>query len=166
MGILDQPARVRLDTGYHYTFLRVSWTRSPTWKHALASIDYLGNAIFIASIVSVLLGLIQGGTIYPWSSWRTILLIVLGFVGWMAFFVQQAYCKEPTMPLRLFSNRTLSHGLFVRIHYIHPSPMVRLCASALLPIPTWSFSLSIRDQHATHQRVYDSKRWYRRSSLD
>ncbi|KAI9648930.1 hypothetical protein NHQ30_001496 [Ciborinia camelliae] len=42
-------------------FLRVSWKKSPTWKHSLARIDYLGNAIFIASITSILLGLIQGG---------------------------------------------------------------------------------------------------------
>ena len=66
----------------------------------------MGNVIFIGSITSILLDLIQGGTIYPWSSWRTILPIVLGFLGWMAFFIQQGYCKEPTMPLRLFAHRT------------------------------------------------------------
>ena len=87
-------------------FLRVSWDRSPTWKHSLARIDFLGNTIFIASVTSTLLGLVQGGIVYPWGSWRTIVPIVVGFLGLGIFFVQQAYCKEPTMPLRLFAHRT------------------------------------------------------------
>ncbi|KAK6614727.1 multidrug resistance protein fnx1 [Botrytis cinerea] len=83
-------------------FLRVSWKKSPAWRHSLARIDYLGNAIFIASITSILLGLIQGGVNYPWASWRTILPIALGWI----VFVQQDYCVEPTMPLRPFAHRT------------------------------------------------------------
>ena len=94
-------------------FLRVSWNRSPTWKLSLARIDYVGNAIFIASVTSILLGLIQGGIVYPWSSWRTILPIVLGFLGWILFFAQQASCKEPTMPLRLFAHRTSATVYFL-----------------------------------------------------
>ncbi|KAJ8069862.1 hypothetical protein OCU04_000275 [Sclerotinia nivalis] len=94
-------------------FLRVSWKKSPTWKHSLARIDYLGNAIFIASITSILLGVIQGGVVYPWGSWRTILPIILGCLGWVVFFVQQAYCVEPTMPLRLFAHRTAATVYFL-----------------------------------------------------
>jgi MFS family permease len=94
-------------------FLRVSCNRSPTWKLSLARIDYVGNAIFIASVTSILLGLVQGGIVYPWSSWRTILPIILGFLGWIVFFVQQASCKEPTMPLRLFAHRTSATVYFL-----------------------------------------------------
>ena len=94
-------------------FLRVSWNRSPTWKLSLARIDYLGNAIFITSVTSILFGLIQGGIVYPWTSWRTILPIVLGFLGWVLFFIQQAFCKEPTMPLRLFAHRTSATVYFL-----------------------------------------------------
>ncbi|KAK4233028.1 putative MFS-type transporter YusP [Achaetomium macrosporum] len=87
-------------------FLRVSWQRSPSWTHALARIDYLGNTIFVGSITSILIALVQGGVVYPWGAWQTILPLVIGFAGWGAFFVQQAFCKEPTMPLRLFAHRT------------------------------------------------------------
>ncbi|KAM3155993.1 MFS efflux transporter aclA [Botrytis cinerea] len=90
-------------------FLRVSWKKSPAWRHSLARIDYLGNAIFIASITSILLGLIQGGVNYPWASWRTILPIALGWI----VFVQQDYCIEPTMPLRPFAHRTSATVYFL-----------------------------------------------------
>ncbi|KAK4163958.1 putative MFS-type transporter YusP [Cladorrhinum sp. PSN259] len=87
-------------------FLRVSWTQSPSWMHALARIDYLGNTIFVGSITSILIGLVQAGVVHPWGAWQTIVPLVVGFVGWGVFFVQQAYCAEPTMPLRLFAHRT------------------------------------------------------------
>jgi MFS family permease len=87
-------------------FLRVSWQRSPSWAHALARIDYLGNTLFVGSITSILIALVQGGVVHPWGAWQTILPLVLGFAGWGAFFVQQGFCKEPTMPLRLFAHRT------------------------------------------------------------
>ncbi|KAJ0121092.1 hypothetical protein J7T55_008253 [Diaporthe amygdali] len=89
-------------------FLRLRYKREPTWAKALARIDFLGNAIFIASISAVLFGLIMGGTQYPWSSWHIIVPLVLGFAGWVLFHVHQAspICKEPSMPPRLFNNRT------------------------------------------------------------
>ena len=75
-------------------------------------IDAVGNIIFITSTCAILLGLIMGGQLFPWSSWRIILPIVLGALGWILFGFHQAssFCKEPTMPPRLFSNRTAVTG--------------------------------------------------------
>lgn len=89
-------------------FLNTKHKRSPTWLHAIARIDYLGNVLFIGSVVSLLLGLVMGGQIFPWSSWRIILPIVLGGVGIGAFVFYEGtdLCKEPTIPLELFKNRT------------------------------------------------------------
>ncbi|MCJ1401057.1 hypothetical protein MMC11_004269 [Xylographa trunciseda] len=89
-------------------FLRLKYKREQTWGAALARVDYIGSFVFVTSIIAVLFGLISGGTIYPWSSWRVILPLVFGFVGWACFHVHQAsrFCKEPTMPPRLFQNRT------------------------------------------------------------
>ncbi|PSR97193.1 major facilitator superfamily domain-containing protein [Coniella lustricola] len=87
-------------------FLRLQWTRSPTWMHALVRIDYLGNLVFVGSITAILVGLVQGGVVYAWGSWHTVVPLVLGFAGWAVFFVQQGYCAEPIMPLRLFAHRT------------------------------------------------------------
>ncbi|ESZ92549.1 hypothetical protein SBOR_7075 [Sclerotinia borealis F-4128] len=69
-------------------------------------LDYLGNLIFIPSIISILLGLVMGGIEHPWSSWRIILPLVLGILGWIAFHIQQHFSSNPSVPSRLFSNRT------------------------------------------------------------
>ncbi|KAF2122852.1 major facilitator superfamily domain-containing protein [Lophiotrema nucula] len=94
-----------------FAFLRVRHNRDPTWKHSLKRVDYIGNAIFIASICSILLGLVMGGTTHPWSSWRIILPLVLGALGWASFHVHQAwFCAEPSVPPHLFKNRTSAIG--------------------------------------------------------
>ncbi|KAI0012186.1 major facilitator superfamily domain-containing protein [Xylariaceae sp. FL0662B] len=87
-------------------FLCVSWKRSQSWVEAVLRIDFVGNVIFVGAITSILIGLVQGGVVYPWGSWKTIVPLVIGFVAWGGFFVQQTFCSEPTMPLRLFSHRT------------------------------------------------------------
>ena len=78
----------------------------------MAQIDFLGNALFIASLCAILLALITGGTSYPWSSYHVLVPLILGIAGWVAFHVYQGsgYCKKPTMPSRLFSNRTSGVG--------------------------------------------------------
>lgn len=72
--------------------------------------DVVGNTILILSVVAILLALTWGGTVHAWSSWRTIVPLVLGFVGLLAFLGYEAtpLVKEPTMPMRLFTNRTSS----------------------------------------------------------
>jgi EmrB/QacA subfamily drug resistance transporter len=96
-------------------FLRLKHEREPTWRHALARVDFVGALIFIPSMTSLLLGLVMGGQVHPWSSWRIILPIVLGALGWIAFHVHQAssICKEPSVPPRLFHNRTSAVGFFL-----------------------------------------------------
>lgn len=93
--------------------LNVEYTRSPTWKSALARVDFTGNAIFVPAMVSLYFGLIMGGTAdYPWSSWRIIMPIILGVAGWAVFHVHQAsrFCREPSMPPNLFKTRTSVTG--------------------------------------------------------
>jgi MFS family permease len=94
-------------------FLRLKYTPEASWKLALARIDYFGSVLFITSITSILLGLILGGTVFPWSSWRVILPLVLGFVGWAFFhvFEYSSWCKEPIIPPHIFGNRTTTTAL-------------------------------------------------------
>ena len=82
-------------------------------------IDFAGNAIFMASIVAILISLAFGGTVYPWSSWRVILPLIIGFVGLVAFYFYERshYCIEPTLPPQLFANRT-SAGAFI-LTFVH-----------------------------------------------
>jgi MFS family permease len=50
--------------------MNITYKRSPTWKHAVARVDFLGSAIFIPSIVSVTYGLVSGGVVHPWGSYK------------------------------------------------------------------------------------------------
>jgi MFS family permease len=93
--------------------LKVNWSRSPTWAHALASVDFLGASIFIPSMISLLYGLITGGTQHPWSSWKGLLSMILGISGWILYHFQQAtpsLCRHPSTPPHLFTNRTSATG--------------------------------------------------------
>ncbi|KAF1845865.1 MFS general substrate transporter [Cucurbitaria berberidis CBS 394.84] len=81
-------------------FMRMKKQKEPQ------GIDVLGNLIFIPSVLAVLFGLVTGGIEYPWNSWRIILPLVVGVVGWIVFHVQQHFAHYPSVPERLFSNRT------------------------------------------------------------
>lgn len=91
-----------------FFFVRLKHNRAPTWKHALARVDWFGNVIFVPAITALVFGLVSGGQVYPWSSFRVILPLVLGAVGWICFHVYEAspVCKSPGVPPRLFNNRT------------------------------------------------------------
>ncbi|GAB1203158.1 hypothetical protein APSETT445_001784 [Aspergillus pseudonomiae] len=73
----------------------------------------------MTSIVSILLALTWGGTAYPWSNWRIIICLVLGFVGMIAFHLYEAspWCVEPMMPPHIFGNRTSFSALI--LSFIH-----------------------------------------------
>jgi MFS family permease len=96
-------------------FLRVKHTKEPTWTRALARIDWIGNIIFIGSSSAILLGLVFGGSLHPWSSFRVILPICLGSLGGICFFTYQAsrFCQEPLVPPRIFENRTSAAGFCI-----------------------------------------------------
>ncbi|PVI00595.1 MFS general substrate transporter [Periconia macrospinosa] len=91
-----------------YLFLRVEWNKQAAFSERIRKIDFIGNGILMASTVSILLGLTYAGARYPWSSWHIIVPLVLGFIGYgiFAVFEGSSLCKEPVVPLRLFSHRT------------------------------------------------------------
>jgi hypothetical protein len=89
-------------------FLQVNYDKETTVVAKLKRLDYSGNVILVASMVSILIALTYGGTLRPWSSWRTVLPLVLGILGMVAFHIYEGtgLPKESMMPPRLFSNRT------------------------------------------------------------
>ncbi|KAI1746037.1 putative multidrug resistance protein fnx1 [Xylaria scruposa] len=82
-----------------------------SWR-SLRRVDLVGNVILVASITSILIALTWGGGQEPWSSWRTILPLVLGLVGLPAFLFFETRVPEPTTPIRLFLNRTSLAGFW------------------------------------------------------
>ncbi|HXF58699.1 MAG TPA: MDR family MFS transporter, partial [Candidatus Saccharimonadales bacterium] len=72
------------------------------------SIDYAGALLLTGSLVSLLLGLIWGGTQYPWSS--PVILGLLGgsAVGFLGFGLVERRAADPVLPLSLFQNPIFS----------------------------------------------------------
>ena len=89
-------------------FLNLKYHRQGTIVDRIKRIDWIGATSLTTSVTAILLALAWAGTKHSWSSWRTILPLILGFVGMLGFFVHQfsGHVAEPTMPPKLFSNRT------------------------------------------------------------
>ena len=89
-------------------FLQVAYTKESSLAQKIRRVDFIGNAILMSSVIAILIALTYAGTIRAWSSWRSILPLVLGFTGLVVFHLFEAtkYCVEPIMPPRLFNNRT------------------------------------------------------------
>jgi predicted MFS family arabinose efflux permease len=89
-------------------FLKVGYYKEPVVQK-LKRIDYLGEAIFIGSVAAIRVSLTYAGAKHHWSAWQAILPLVLGFVGVGVFLANEGsrFCLEPTIPPRLFKNRTI-----------------------------------------------------------
>ncbi|OJJ38669.1 hypothetical protein ASPWEDRAFT_735227 [Aspergillus wentii DTO 134E9] len=79
-----------------------------TWKQKLAQIDFIGTAIFTGGISSFLIPLTWGGVMYPWSSWHTLVPLIVGVATLVVFgFYETYYATNPMIPPAVFENRTL-----------------------------------------------------------
>jgi MFS family permease len=80
-------------------------------------IDYIGAAVLVAAVSSILLVTVWGGTTYPWGSAQIVILAIVGVALSVAFVWWESRVAEPILPLRLFRNRvftiTCSLGLLV-----------------------------------------------------
>lgn len=76
--------------------------------------DFSGNAIFVTSTASVLIGVTWGGAVYSWSSYRVIIPLVLGLIGLGVFVVYEwTLAENPSLPKNVFFNRTAATVLGV-----------------------------------------------------
>jgi MFS family permease len=86
-------------------FLVVICLPSPV-KRESKPIDTTG-AVFLAAASGALILLFStAGSIYPWSSPQIILLCVLSFILWVAFFAWEKRSPEPLLDPQVFVNRT------------------------------------------------------------
>ncbi|RBR20286.1 uncharacterized protein FIESC28_05250 [Fusarium coffeatum] len=108
-------------------FLKLTRPPSGTFKEQISRIDWGGSILLIGSVASIVLALSWGGSENAWSDWQTIFPLVIGLVALVAFFAYQGapWLKEPTMPLRLFGNRTSSTLLV--ISFIHSLLLYWIC---------------------------------------
>jgi EmrB/QacA subfamily drug resistance transporter len=79
-------------------------------SHDRPKVDYLGAALLTSSIVSLLLGLMEFGSINSWS------LILLAVVLFIALLWVESRAVDPILPLPLFRDRlfltAVAHGVF------------------------------------------------------
>lgn len=91
-------------------FLRLK-TPPGTLREKLARMDWIGNFLIIASSTATVLGLTWGGVQFAWTSAQTLVPLILGFVGIVAFFLYEAFVSaHPLIPFSLLSNRTSLSG--------------------------------------------------------
>lgn len=102
-----------------FASLRVKSDKTPDYMQRLRRFDWIGNALFVLSMVSILIALSWAGTQYAWSSYHVVVPLVLGFVGSAVFVFYEAssFCVNPTMPLHIFANRT--SGTAFAVTFLH-----------------------------------------------
>ncbi len=88
------------------------WVTSATLKlpvhRVQRKIDYLGAALMVTGVTSLLLATVWGGEQYPWGSPQIIGLLVAGTVLSVLFVLQEARAEEPILPLRLFRSKVFT----------------------------------------------------------
>ncbi|KAL9090671.1 MAG: hypothetical protein Q9165_005159 [Trypethelium subeluteriae] len=131
-----------------FIFLRVQYRKDTSGQSILRRIDFGGNALLISSVIAILIALTYGGTIHPWGSWRTIVPLILGALGLISFLALQttSYIPEPTMPLRMFANRTSLGGF--GLTFIHSILLFQI--TYYLPL----YFQSLRNASPTASGVY------------
>ncbi|KAJ2982563.1 hypothetical protein NUW58_g6417 [Xylaria curta] len=82
-------------------------------------LDWTGIILFTIGATATSLPISWAGALYPWSSWRTIVPLVIGLVVLVIFGFYEKRPANPILPYQLFSNATgtaslitgLLHGL-------------------------------------------------------
>jgi hypothetical protein len=79
-----------------------------------------GNGVFIAATSALIYGLTVAGSKYSWSSYRSLVPLIIGIFGTLAaIYIENRWVKYPTIPFKIFTNRTSAIGyLQVFIHAI------------------------------------------------
>lgn len=74
-----------------------------TIRQKLARVDWIGSALFTASLTTCLFALTAGGTQFPWSSATILAPLILGLAGMVAAGLWEEYgSSEPMLKISLF----------------------------------------------------------------
>lgn len=79
-----------------------------------------GNALVVGASTGLILALAWGGVQYSWTSYRVLVPLIIGAVGFVIFMIYEAkFAAEPVVPWKLVNNRTSLLGYFtVSLHGI------------------------------------------------
>ncbi|KAI9760450.1 MAG: hypothetical protein M4579_001644 [Chaenotheca gracillima] len=122
-------------------FLRLK-SQNMSMASRIGQVDWIGCVLFVASITSFLIPLSWGGIMYSWSSWHTLVPLLLGVAGMIGFIVYSIYLSpQPLIPGTIFKSAsavvnyfgTVIHGtiLWSTLYYL---PLYYQVAQGLSPI--------------------------------
>ncbi|QPC71108.1 hypothetical protein HYE68_001860 [Fusarium pseudograminearum] len=87
-------------------------------------LDWIGMGLVVSGITIVVLPLSWAGSLFPWSSWQTLLPILLGVLVLAMFVWFESKPAVPIMPHRLFHSKTANMTLVGG--FIHGAILVSL----------------------------------------
>ncbi len=70
-------------------------------------IDFAGAAVLTVGLTALLLGLLEGGTAWPWASWQSAVAFGVAAVSLVVFVLVERRAPEPVLPLWVLSRRLL-----------------------------------------------------------
>ncbi|KAJ2197853.1 hypothetical protein IW144_002206 [Coemansia sp. RSA 522] len=83
-----------------------------TAREKLARIDFAGAFLLLTGLVLLILALNWSGKSFAWKSAAVIVTLVLSIILLGLFiYVENSYAKEPIIPMRMFTSRTLTPAL-------------------------------------------------------
>ncbi|AHH17310.1 MFS-type transporter [Nocardia nova SH22a] len=71
-------------------------------------VDWLGAFLVTAAVCLLLVWVTFAGDKYAWMSWQTLAMLAGAVVLAVAFVVTELHAAEPIVPMRLFTNRTIT----------------------------------------------------------
>jgi hypothetical protein len=91
-----------------YFFLHVNYNKEMPLQQKLKRIDWVGNALLMTGTIVMLFALTYAGVSYSWSSWQTLVPLLIGalIIAVFAFWERFGFAQDLVMPPRLFSHRT------------------------------------------------------------
>jgi hypothetical protein len=103
-----------------------------TLKQQFMKLDPWGTLVFLPGIVCLLLALQWGGTTYPWSNPRIIVLFILsGILLGIFVFLQFKGGDYATVPIHIISQRSVASGVYFSI--LSPGSMMVI----IYYLPIW-----------------------------
>ena len=83
------------------------------FKEKLAKLDLPAFAVFLVSVVSLLLALQWGGTEYSWKNSRIIVLFIISGLSIGSFAAVEVRKKDRALvPLNIITQRSIAFGIF------------------------------------------------------
>jgi MFS family permease len=90
--------------------LKLTFRQTSMWAK-VKRFDWAGSGLFVASLTSFLVPLTWGGIMYDWSSYHTLVPMLVGVVGLITFFLwQKFFSPEPLIRGSIFLTSTAKVG--------------------------------------------------------